>query len=237
MPIIRRCCCLRDLRKASFLCSGWTFVWSACALGLSANQLHEDTLGNLFKSYEIEGVLITWGSIGSAVAVMVTSLVLLVGILKDLWQLMVPWMVAVVLLIVLDVAVLIFNTIVIGFFSFSVVVMLLWIASTTVNVFCELCVVSHFQEVRVGRGHTDDYLNSSMSNGHVTAYATDVNEVLLTNEQWTTSSTASSGVSSPRMANGHDVHLMYDHVTATHENEVAKDKDMAGAPSATHVTS
>ncbi|XP_067948057.1 uncharacterized protein [Watersipora subatra] len=171
MPMIKRCCFSRNLRTGSIACGIWTLVWCFYSLATSVWGLTY-TSGKSEPDSLSTGELIppeplTNGNTGLATLVWITlcvslptffsSILVIVAVFKHNARLMIPWMIMVAILLVLDASTIIADVVMVGFESHVIAALLIWIIISLINIYCELCVISHYQEVAAGRGTVQHY--------------------------------------------------------------------------------
>ncbi|XP_067948591.1 uncharacterized protein [Watersipora subatra] len=157
MPMLTHCCCSRNLRNATIVCAIWSLLASVLSVGF--------TIRDIQKSYTVDGyyisdtglIIIAWINLIVTLFAVFSAVMLIVAVFKRKPKLMVPWMVLVAMLIILDAVHTIYNILLDGFSSIIIAMLLLWFIFTIISIYSELCVLSHYQEVKIGRGHTNDY--------------------------------------------------------------------------------
>ncbi|XP_070536162.1 uncharacterized protein [Ptychodera flava] len=82
----------------------------------------------------------------------VTSVLLIIGIVKDIVILYLPWMFSVVLAVLSILVVVIALLESMGFSIFTIVYLVVWIVTGCINVYGLLIVLSQYQELKAGRG-------------------------------------------------------------------------------------
>ncbi|XP_002737171.1 uncharacterized protein LOC100378476 [Saccoglossus kowalevskii] len=160
MTIITTCCCCMNTRTGTIVSGIYTTILAGIRLimMLSALASAGDKAGGLISSYIIDLLLL--------IGLLIVSIILIYGAIKDNRILLVPWMVFMVIFIILT---LITTIIIIVYASFSSWVTwsnIIWfVIFNTINIYCLLCVISQYQELKEGRGTADYHRQLAASRG------------------------------------------------------------------------
>ena len=157
MAILQTCCCWNNVRSGSLACGIYTLILALINGGIIGFNLHF-----LYSQNQLDGYLqLTKGwfiaTLVVCVFLLVTSVGLIIGIHQDSRHFMLPWVAVTILMIVTDTAALIYECISFGLLSFNIIQMVIWLGLSLLNIYCILCVISQYQELKAGRG-TLEYL-------------------------------------------------------------------------------
>nr|XP_054755153.1 uncharacterized protein LOC129261130 [Lytechinus pictus] len=155
MAIMQKCCCFSNVRTGSTACGVYSLI-SACiylaawaynlAQAVTAFQgLSDPVVDGIYAAYSIDIIV--------AVFLIIASIVLLVGVSNDNKEMLIPYMVAIILLMVLQaIAWIIIFALLDLASSLLIGNLVVWLLFTGLNITCLLCVMSQYQELRDGRG-------------------------------------------------------------------------------------
>ncbi|XP_063243058.1 uncharacterized protein LOC134542610 isoform X2 [Bacillus rossius redtenbacheri] len=188
MAILQSCCCWRSVRKGSYASAVYTMGYFGITVLIMSNSIQEERLywqGNhttpLSPSF-LEPQYVSHATMVFNVVVLccsscgvITSLLLIYGVLKDIRSLLVPWILTVVITMLLDISHIIYlfalNTV--TFTPITAILFTLDFFLLTLNIYSLLCVISQYQEYKAGRGTAeDDYYLKRLPPVHYTARPT-----------------------------------------------------------------
>ncbi|XP_076035536.1 uncharacterized protein LOC143021735 [Oratosquilla oratoria] len=169
MAILTSCCCWSSVRRGSFACAIYTIVYYSFMLFYlyeslyNADEMTEGDVESILVSQEepthhpaVASIAIL--TLGCSFAGTVTSLLLLVGLYKDVRWLLLPWIVNFLVTICLDLAFYCYSLRLIssdlnpGKAMWATIALFIII----LNIYAVLCVISQFQQYNAGRGRAED---------------------------------------------------------------------------------
>ncbi|XP_041453319.1 uncharacterized protein LOC121406349 [Lytechinus variegatus] len=161
MAILQRCCCFSNVRAGSTACGVYSLISACIYLAVWAHQLAlfvaaVESIGE--SGPGVRGIYAAFSLyIIASVFLIIASIVLLVGVSKDNKEMLIPYMVAMMLLIVLQAIAWIIIFALLGLEgTFLIGNLVGWLLFTALNITCLLCVISQYQELRDGRGKASD---------------------------------------------------------------------------------
>nr|XP_054755336.1 uncharacterized protein LOC129261299 [Lytechinus pictus] len=154
MAIMQRCCCFSNVRAGSTACGVYSLISACIYLAVWANQLalfvaaveqrgvSDPAVDGIYAAYSIDIIV--------AVFLIIASIVLLVGVSKDNKEMLIPYMVAIMLLMVLQAIAWIIIFALLGLVGTLLIGnLVVWLLFTALN-------ISQYQELRDGRGKASD---------------------------------------------------------------------------------
>ncbi|XP_041463825.1 uncharacterized protein LOC121414825 isoform X2 [Lytechinus variegatus] len=127
----------------------WAYLLAIFVKSVELSGASGPAVDGIYAAYIIDIIV--------AVFLIIASIVLLVGVSKDNKEMLIPYMVAIMLLMVLQAIAWIIIFALLGLagtlFIGNIVV---WLLFTALNITCLLCVISQYQELRDGRGKAND---------------------------------------------------------------------------------
>lgn len=156
---MQRCCCFSNVRSGSMACGIYSLITSCIYLAVWSWNLAQFV--NAYAGYKgpaVDGVYAAYSiDIIVAVFLLIASIVLLVGVSQDNRTMLIPYMVAIVALMVLQAIAWVILFVLLGAASILLIVnVVFWLLFTALNITCLICVISQYQELREGRGKASD---------------------------------------------------------------------------------
>ncbi|XP_066271287.1 uncharacterized protein [Branchiostoma lanceolatum] len=153
MAIIQRCLCWNNTRSGSVACGVYTLVLSLICVAVDAWDIAVvQHLEKKFKGLQIVFFL----QISVYLLVAILSVILIVGVNKDKPHLLLPWIGGFILFMWFELATVIYVLVYAGMSGFNIFTIVFYILRSLLNVYCVLCVISQYQELRAGRGRLQD---------------------------------------------------------------------------------
>ncbi|XP_078589310.1 uncharacterized protein LOC144869710 [Branchiostoma floridae x Branchiostoma japonicum] len=153
MAIIQRCLCWNNTRSGSVACGVYTLVLSLICVAVDAWDIAVvQHLEKKFKGLQIVFFL----QISVYLLVAILSIILIVGVNKDKPLLLLPWIGGFILFMWFELATVIYVLVYAGMSAFNIFTIVFYILRSLLNVYCVLCVISQYQELRAGRGRMQD---------------------------------------------------------------------------------
>ncbi|ELU04299.1 hypothetical protein CAPTEDRAFT_201079 [Capitella teleta] len=147
MALLKTCCCWCNVRSGSISCGVYTLILSVINGGLTAYNLFSQQSGiNALRTLDSSNTVEP--SIGTLEAAENWFLVIL--------ALCVALFIASIILVI---------GVIRGLLTFNIVQIIIWLTATMLNVYCLVCVVSQYQELKAGRG-TRDYFSAHRGTVH-----------------------------------------------------------------------
>ncbi|XP_077984165.1 uncharacterized protein LOC144438850 [Glandiceps talaboti] len=158
MAILHQCCCWHNVRTGSLASAIYTLIFCVICIAIdiynavyygqrSTPAYHERDIAVLFYimlfMYFLLGIL---------------SAILIVGIHKNNASMLLPWIHGMVLFMLVELACTIYICIEAGIskiYWFSLFELVFYIGRTLLNIYCVLCVISQYQELKAGRGRLE----------------------------------------------------------------------------------
>ncbi|KAI8478751.1 PREDICTED: uncharacterized protein LOC109471961 [Branchiostoma belcheri] len=153
MAIIQRCLCWNNTRSGSVACGVYTLVLSLICVAVDAWDIAVvQHLEKKFKGLQIVFFL----QISVYLLVSILSVILVVGVNKDKPLMLLPWIGGFILFMWFELATVIYVLVYAGMSAFNIFTIVFYILRSLLNVYCVLCVISQYQELRAGRGRLQD---------------------------------------------------------------------------------
>ncbi|XP_038055047.1 uncharacterized protein LOC119727260 [Patiria miniata] len=178
MAIVNRCCCADNVRAGSALSAFYTVISCTVFLGFAAAQLKSYVasfvLFNLASNTEADLLFMASSSYVALLSwIIVCSVLVLWGTAKDNRWFLLPYMITMPVLILVQLASIIFIIVVVlggsvYYFGSAYVYVVLGVQTLlmALNVSCFLTVTSQYQELRDGRGTIDDVRGRTTNTNH-----------------------------------------------------------------------
>ncbi|XP_038055308.1 uncharacterized protein LOC119727492 [Patiria miniata] len=151
MAIMKRCCCFNDTRSGSMASAIYSLIYAVIFCALSGagfallNLLGGIVLVMYYLSFVVYGL------------VFVCSIIGIVGVSKDSAGLIIPYIVAVLVMMIVELASYIVWLSVLGFAAILLIIpFVIWLLLLALNIMCLLCAISQYQELKAGRGTVQD---------------------------------------------------------------------------------
>ncbi|XP_070537170.1 lysosomal-associated transmembrane protein 5-like [Ptychodera flava] len=145
MGLLSTCCCCCNVRTGSLVIAVYTLI-------LSCLEVTLNLLLVVFGFYTPVGFICLVTCVVIFGILVITSVLLLIGIVKDIVVLLLPWMFCIVLTVVSILVVVIALLASMGFSIFTLVYLGVWIVTGCFNIYGLLIVISQYQELKAGRG-------------------------------------------------------------------------------------
>ncbi|XP_066249973.1 uncharacterized protein [Euwallacea similis] len=167
MTILHSCCCWNSVRKGSIACGVYTGIYYTLTAAQSSFLLHEEInyLRNASNSSLIDhditsettavlaALIFAFSSCG-----IITSLILFIGISKDIKYLLIPWIFNMTFFTISDI-IYVTHELIVNALKWNPIVAIFVTMDfflNTLNIYTLLCVVSQYQEYQAGRGRAID---------------------------------------------------------------------------------
>ncbi|XP_030836077.1 uncharacterized protein LOC105436567 [Strongylocentrotus purpuratus] len=155
MAIMHSCCCFSNVRSGSLACGVFSLITSCFYLAEGswnlalAVSVHSNNTGpaidGTYAAYSIDIIV--------DVFLLIASIVLLVGVSVNNRTMLIPYMVAIMAVMVLQAITWLIQIVFIGAaYIVLIVILVVWLLYTAFNIMCLLCVISQYQELSEGRG-------------------------------------------------------------------------------------
>ncbi|XP_030837008.1 uncharacterized protein LOC100891165 isoform X2 [Strongylocentrotus purpuratus] len=158
MAILTRCCCFDNVRTGSKACGVYSLIYCLVSVGIllwefvdyiEMSSYTGAARKGLYAAYSIDLVVLIF--------LFIASIILLVGVAKNSKCMLIPYMVAIPLLIVLQLIswIIVFVFIGMGEVAEHVIDIaqcVVWFVVTAPKILCLICVLSQYQELKDGRG-------------------------------------------------------------------------------------
>lgn len=177
MVIVKSCCCF-NLRTGSIASGIFTLMMALTYTGMAAYNIYginspEETVFTQ-ELANLEGWC--YAILVFSFGLLMSSILLIVGAVRDNRFFFIPWMIIILLMMLVDVVSTIYDIVIFGFqVKFNILQAILLFMFITLNIYCLLCVVSQYQELKVGRGRASDYTSQQS-----VSFRPAINEVFIT---------------------------------------------------------
>ncbi|XP_070554091.1 uncharacterized protein [Ptychodera flava] len=162
MAILKQCCCWNNVRSGSLASGIYTLIFSLICIAIDLyNVVYYGGFDmEEITEYQAKGLrVLFYVMLSIYILIASLSIVLIVGVHKDSPSMLLPWIHALILFMLLELACTVYifvesdldNT-----YWFSLFELVFYIGRTILNIYCVLCVISQYQELKAGRGRLQD---------------------------------------------------------------------------------
>ncbi|XP_022111907.1 uncharacterized protein LOC110991077 [Acanthaster planci] len=152
MAVMKRCCCFNDTRSGTLASAICSLLYAIIFAGLAGASF-------AFSSLFLDGIVLVMYYVDFAIygLVIVCAIIAIVGVSKDIAGMLLPYIIALTLMMVLELVSYIVWIAILGFAAILLIIpFVIWILLLALNIVCLLCAISQFQELKAGRGRIED---------------------------------------------------------------------------------